>query len=521
MAGAIPERQQNRLTSQLVGTAGVDTSASRFFGGVARTSQEFTQIEQKKQLEQRRITARTDALRKKAVVDSRSAMGIVDFNNELDKLKSESKDINDYSEKAKALLQDKVEGIEDDDLRASFSKTASDLLISKNNKFSKDFKNEDEDEITSNVNAMVNSGANEISSIYSTQDTLEGKLEDSAFVIGLTLDTLDKLEGKLGAEATAKAKKSAIDTYLKSAIGGLLDSNPKDIDRFINEAVKGNKELQGLITPQDLEGISKYAADLVKAREREAKALNLRKQNSVANDWATRIANGEQLSEREMAIAVLRGDATATDAAAARKVKASNKKVFLGDNPETYAGMIDEFISLDKTIRTLPEAASLAKIAGFRQKLMESMDAGTMSMTTGQKWMKQITPKFNERLGELFDQINKITVVRDWAFDTVEDILPSKEEQVTAQVRLTNDLFDAIDKEENRVGRRLDLTELKVVTDTVKDNFKLRINSDAGLFRLGELHQVGGKIYRVVGFDTDMTPLLEDDLAAPVKKVEK
>ena len=183
--------------------------------------------------------------------------------------------------------------------------------------------------------------------------------------------------------------------------------------------------------------------------------------------------------------------------------------------------MVSEYDLLVQGLNTKPEDVSLAQIARFRQSILESMENGKMTMSTGNKWLKQIAPKFDEDTKSLFEERNNKVIAAHWYGDDVEVVLTNKDAIAEAKMNLQNGLMILIDVEENKKGRRLLLSEVKTIVDDLKDNFRLRVNEDRGTYKVGEIRQFGDKLYRVTGFNEKGTPILDDDLSAPIKQEAK
>ncbi len=521
MAGRIPEAQSRRLASQLVGTPGIDPSGQILAKGLVKASKQF----QKQNEAQAQAEAKQDAFRKRALTDSRSAIGVVDFNNELDQLRRGSKNLEEYTEAAKKLLEDRVGGIEDDDERNAFSNDASRLLIAKNQKFAKEFRNQELDEIETNVNTAVDGIAGSVSDLFGDRlgpvpSTFDEKMDGFSLSIEMANEAIDQQTANFSPSELAKFRQDAATAFARAAINGLLDSSPEDVAAFLDEQVAGEEDI---LPPEEVEELRKYATDVAESRRKQAEAINKRLQNDTGTQWANRSAAGNPPTETEMQEALLKNQATEKDVRAVRNLKASKNKVFLGDNPQAYLRLAEEATNLISSLAKEAEDediefVTMEALARFRQGVMEAMQEGTVSQSTGKKWLNAISPKFNEKLEETFKAINnKAISVGGWSLDMVSKVITDPVEIAEAGMRLQLDLMDRIDVAENKLGRRISLPEMSGLLKSVKSEFVHSVNPNRSIYAIGETIQSEGKLWVVYDFKENGDPRLSDFLDRPLR----
>ena len=283
---------------------------------------------------------------------------------------------------------------------------------------------------------------------------------------------------------------------------------------------------ENLISPDEVTKLKQYATSVKIAQERAAKAFQIEVQNDMGQKWAVRLGEGDPPTESEMITAKLNNEVTEADISAVRKWKASSKKVFLGDNPKVYAELFEEFAAIRPKVKRSASAQltedkknlTFEQVALFRQRTLESMAEGEISQSIGDRWLRRITPRFNEGADELLKSINEVTVAEGWFFDTTENILKDPNEIADATMRLQDELMKGIDTKEDELDRRLNFDEFKELADDIKTNFTFRTNQNKGTYKLGEIRQISGKLWRVTGYDTDGEPIIDDNLDAPVKE---
>ena len=522
MAGIIPEGQRRRLQSARVGTAGVDLSTARAISSVAGAVK-------KVEAKQAKAEAKQSALRKQALTDSRTAIRGSKFATKVSSIRSASTDPEDFNTKIGELLESDVAGIEDDTERAAFSRFASNHVLSQSLRANKHFRDRELGEIENNININAETNAMFLSDTFGlvgvslTDIPLSSAIEDFDEVNKLHDAQLDTFTQALGLQKVQELKQNDRAMNARGAVSALVDSSPRDVEEFINRAVKD------LLPPDEVQEIREYATRVAVAREKQKKALRIRTQNDTGETWANRLAAGDVPTEAEMATAKLNNEVTEADITAVRKWKASDKKVFLGDNAKAYAGLVTEFGAIgpetqkraDKQLKEDMQNITFEQVALFRQRVLESMAEGEISQGTGQKWLTRITPRFNEGVDGLLNSINTVVTAEGWWSDSTEQILTDPNEVIEANMRMQNQLMQEIDNQENKLDRRLRFDEIKTITDDIKTNFTFRTNQDRGTYKLGEIRQLSGRLYRVTGYDLDGEPILNDDLNASVSEAPK
>lgn len=526
MAGRIPERQRRKLASQQVGTPGLDLSSARLAGQLAGTSEAFAKEARKESLAKRKVEAKQTALRKGALIDSRSAIGLVDLNNDLDDLKRGSKDIRDYNEKAGALLQERIDDIEDDELRASFSSDASRLLKNKNTKFSKDFRNEELDEIKSNLDSTTDRFAQSIGDLFSNKTEgaakdLPGKIDTFNFLVEMFTDSSNKFKDALGSASLADFKQKAATEFARSAIDGLMETNPEDVDKFLDSS--GVSEL---LPPDEVRAIKTEASKLRQARQRDSDFQRKVLQSSTATNFFKDTAEGRAPSPTVLNFSVAEGTLTKEDADSIRKYESSlKKKEFLGDNPKTYSGLLTSYgaITVDKRgKRKVSDEATLESLSIFRQQVMESMQTGDISRATGKKWLAMIGPKFDEEVTKTLDNIGNVNIVSG-TWEGITSLFSNKDDKTKLEltVELQNDLMQMIDEQEDLLGKRLNIREMSGIVEDLKINFTFKNNKARIDFPAGRVITIEDIRYKVVGHAEDGMPLLDPNLSAPLLDRDK
>lgn len=519
MAGRIPERQQRKLASQRTQTLGVDVSRVGLFGDLAKASSAFAKEARKEDLATQKAQANQTALRRGALVDSRSAIEIVNLNNDLDDIKRGSKDIRDYNEKASALLKDRVDGIEDDDLRATFSQDASKLFINKNAKFSKDFRGEELGEIETNLNSTKDRYAQAIVDLFSNKtegaaQDIKGKIDTFKFLAGMFKDSSDKFKEALGDSSLTEFQQGSAVEFVRSAVDGLLETNPEDVETFLN-----SEGVSDILPPDEVRKLKKDASSLRQARQKDANFQRKVVQSATATQFFKDTAEGRAPSPTVLNFNVAEGTLTKEDAEKIRKYETSiNKKEFLGDNPKTYSELLTSFgsITVEKDgKREFSEEASLEKLSLFRQQIMESMETGDLTKATGRSWLKLIEPKFNEGIKETLENIGNVNIVSEiWGGTT--SLFTDIDDQDQLTLELQNTFMQEIDEAENELGRRITPLEMSGIVDNIKENFTFKKNVSRMQFTAGRTIELEGIRYKVVGHAEDGMPLLDTNLNAPL-----
>jgi hypothetical protein len=149
---------------------------------------------------------------------------------------------------------------------------------------------------------------------------------------------------------------------------------------------------------------------------------------------------------------------------------------------------------------------------------MESMEAGTVSLPTGRKWLNRIEPSFQGGVASL---VKRITVEEKgmlWGTNFVE-LITKPEDVAAAKGAFTKELMDRIDIAEQKSGVALEPTDIKLIMDGISNDFVLQTNANAGTFKLGDIVDKGGEKYKVVGKNLAGEPLYDDNLNAPISVI--
>lgn len=521
---AIPEFQRRRLASQRVGTPGVDTSqaaAGRVLGGaLAGLSQQILDPLVKQQAvrvqQTRKIQQVSDA--------NRANRDSLAYKNQVRQIKvdhaKEGGDQKSLDDKMNTHRDTFFKDDDTSDYRAAFSKKANVHM----NRTSEEFFKEQQEAkligIRDDLNETLNEGAAFISKAFSDpQGGLLGMLDDYAEAVEITGVALAESKGGISAEALSAATKERNKAFATAAVNGLMDSNPESVDLFLDSGIF--KELTGdAFSQEEKAEIRKDASDFKARKTKLRKDLQTQNRFDAEGDFSRRIADGESISQTELNQARIKdGQKGGITEAFAKKVtdvqKSAKIRRFLGDNVTAFAELQQEASLLGED---LDDDVTFGRIAIFRQRILEAMEnkeSSGITLTTGRKWLKLISPKFNEGMAEVLEEANKFTMAWRW-FDDEMETFPSAEQKAQANLVLTKELMLRIDKQEQQLGRRLTSIDLKDTVDKIQEEFTLA-TTVRGRFRLGKIvTSRGGIKARVVGFNADGTPILNKNLRKPV-----
>lgn len=509
MAGRIPETTRRRLASSVVGTPGQDLSLSRIF---ATTGEVLGQAEREKakQEQARRVKTQT------ALDTTSASRGVAGFNSELNRIGRDARTQEEYDTTVKESFQRKLQGFDNDEARAQFSKKASTLMVRKGDQFF----NRNEDKKLEIIQVGLNNSVEELAA--ETEDifgdpglTLDDKLLFFASNLDVAQDTINGAKDALGAEAHSNFSEETAQTLARTAALSLLETNPEQVDEFLDEI-----NAAGILDKEEISQIKDDAADYEKKIARSREAATKIRQSTVEDDFTNRALDEENPpSLSEIDSAVLNGDISESYA---RKLKAFNKSsraIFAQDNPATYGELQTQFSAITKTKETrggrkitVNKDTSLEQLSLFRQGVLESMEAGEISKETGKLWMNRISPKFNEKIDELLKNINNVDIEIDNAFDMTSRIITDPAELQEANMRLQKDLMQGIDSFERDKGSRASLQEMRGILQGVTKEFVHSNNPDRSVYALGEVIQRKGRKWIIYDFTSTGSPMLSSNL---------
>jgi hypothetical protein len=505
IAGRIPEMQRRKLASSAVGVVGADTSMASALHHTGRVMRSVDQ--QNKQQEAKRSAAESK---------SNVSLANVKFRREVsaagaDKTLSEE----DYYARLDEL-QEKYTGELDEDSRPDFITTSSATLVRAGEDYHKIKETRKMNTIVGNHRAADDEAANEVTEILGSELDPSSKMLAVSRVIQGRQDDYDKHIGDFDPLALDNAKKGSKFFIASSAVRDLIDADPESVDGFIDAL-----QSSGTFTIKEEDAFRKQASDMAASKEKTRKINQTRLQNTTGQNWAQRSAQEDFPTEKEMAIAIQEGSATEADRKSVRDVKASTRKVFIGDNPQAEGELFTQYSAIAADLAEVDddlEPILMANISSFRQKIMESMEAGTVSAPVGRKWLNRVEPAFQGGIASLVKRITVEEKGMMWGTNFVE-MITKPEDVASAKSAFTNELMDRIDIAEEKEKAALKPSDIKVIMDGVTADFVLQTNANAGTFKLGDIVEKGGEKYKVTGKNLAGEPLYDDNLNAPISVV--
>lgn len=515
---AIPEFQQQRLRSQLVGTAGIDTSTADVLGSAASASAKIHKAQKKQDIVDAKLQAKQDSILKESVVNTKSAVGQTQFNSGLIDLERKFRGDRDGFTKAAGELLTRTAGdIEDPDVRAAFTKAGGTHLVRYQQKVADRFRKENVDQVGENTNELTQEAARSAGEVFKTGAPLDSKLGMLGDILDLLDETLDPLEKVFGVKESARHKEEAQRDAIKSALDGLMDSAPEDVPDFLDK-------LGERLSPEEVQDARDDAIELSKVKKAEAEVAHLRITKKTTDDLLKTITSGGKVSQLDLTKGILNGTITSTMAKAIKDLQKSPDEDVTKDDPEANGRLLREYglIARTNSRGKVKIKATFEQLASFQEEVLQQMAAKNITRTTGSNWIAQTSAKFNEGIDEIFDRANEVAIVIDWGIDGVENVLTDKGEIDAAKIRLQNEMFAAINKAETELGRRLKSTELAETIHIVDEQFKARVNPDRSKYKINKLYlNENGVYWRAVGYDVNGNALFEDDLSKPLQEIPK
>ncbi len=524
MAGRIPEVTRRKLASAQVGVVRADPSLSRALSGAGRELvRRGGQQVQREQTQIKQLQAQ-QAQTQSALDTVTASSGIAKFNSELNVIGRDAQSQGEYDKAVQEALNRNSGDFTSDDARARFGTKAAALMTRKADSFFKRNENRKIEGVQTGLNDTVEGLSEEIDDVFSDPDIpVADKLAIFADNIDIANDTISGAKDALSPEALKAFRGESAQALTRAAVLALMESDPDGVESFLSLIDAGD-----ILDKEEISDIRKQATGMAESKKKLRKTLTTRAQNTTGQDWAQRTAKGNPPTENEINAAIWNGTATEKDARAVRKLKASKRKVFIGDNPRTVTGLLNQYSLLAKSLIDEGvdedggdlEPLLMAKVSGFRQKVMESMEAGTLSLPTGKKWLNRMEPIFQGGVTSLVKRVGVEQSAFLWGTTFVE-LITKPEDKEIATATFMNELMDRIDKGEQKAGAQLESTDIKEIMDKLVDDFTLKLNPNAGTFKLGDIRDIGGQKFKIVAKTLAGDALYDDDLNAPISVIPR
>jgi len=526
MAGRIPEFQRQKLASSAVGIVGADTSVARAVSGLGRTVTAIgnQQVQQERQQAQQDL--KQSARRSQAESRSRVNLSEVQFRRRLAQLGADSQSQEDYNTGQDELFQEFTAEMSDED-RAAFNTVATDAMIRKGDQFSKVNENRKLNNLKANIDAADDEAALEAAEIFSFPDSeidVGTKLIMFSDVVADRMEALEDHTDDLTGAGVREAQKGAIAKITTGVLEELMETDPEAVPEFL-DVIKDT----GAFNTEEMGDIRDQAAKMAEAQKKQAKLFGMRQGFSRAQQWSA-LPAGKYPSSQDISQAQLNGEVTAGEAKAMRDLKASSNRTFLGDNPTDLVGLtasIQQALTLEKrkgevggffspgsffdtkeeeALEKDLEARFYAATALSRQKILESMESGGVSESTGNKLLKSLGSAFTEDIVAIQKDVTTIINQTKLAGNTAFAMFTDEARVTEAQGAIEADYLQRIDVESNKKGRDLTLDEVVAVRARVIDDFTTEINPAKTAFPIGSVHRRNGQVLQVLGYRENGNP---------------
>jgi len=540
----IPEFQRQRLASSVVGTLGVDTSESALLGTLADVAEDVEEAEQKRRVKRQDISDSINA-------DSAT----LQYGQDLEKRRRELKEDPDtFFKEAMKLRDERLKTLTGGAQEAFSSQTLKMIEKQRGEADVEHQKNIVSNSATTLDKSIQNTHKNTYDTFSNAElsfpDQMRTFRENLANIGAMTTKASGLLTPKVTREVLDKAEKEAV----KNAVFGLLDTNPEQVETFLkSEGVVGGREIsladpeelarltpeeiaeipkgvtkfktKGILTQDEITDIRKQAADRIAKKAVLADKVKLQDQFALEGELSTNANKGEFLTSREIDILEQENPKMKEFFKRYRKRKSSPKPVFDGENVKASGDLANQFALLGtpKTKRgkktfIFDEKTTFGDIAGFRQDVMEAKEQGIITDAQEATYLKAIAPKFDENIEQLLNEMVKKGIALKKT-DTLINQAVTDENQLKLKTTFTQELMNAIDLEEDKLGNRLTPLRIEELSDGILENLLIGFQPNRGRYTRGRTLEVNGKTWKIIGFRLDGRMVLDDDLSRPVELV--
>jgi len=521
--GAITPFQRNRLASSAVGTPGVSTAGAAlgeavagFGAGLAKGAfGELATLQEAQAKQSRRINEVSQG--------NRALRQSLAFRNEAQTL---------HKSVLKAGGSQADLDVQLNDLRDSFLTDDDDPIFSSN--FSK--------EANGHIKGISGNffRANQKKQLIGIVDDMNGTADEAARMVSdefsdpgsdpfaraiimeiateKTDESIAKNEGQLDAGVLAAFKKEKNNALLQAAVNGLMDHSPEEIDAFLDSEQAGLLALDGDVSDEDKTAIRKEAAQFQAAKIRVAEFAKITSRHRVEQGFADKLTvDSSKVSMTDIHKALVAGEISKSFATDARALKKSAGDPIGEGDPFVYGELLEEMRLIGKEKGTgaakrliVNDKVTFEQLALFRSRIMQSQAGKKTTPSQAAKLMDLISPKFNESMEEMVDNLNKVTVGADWVWalnnfvgsgktkspGTTEVPIFAKDRDV-AQFRtnLTNELFRRIAKAQQ--NGRISYGQVKQITDDLTEKTQLDL-TQKGFYQLGEIVSANEAAFRTL-----------------------
>ena len=547
---AIPEFQRSRLASSAVGVAPVDTSGqdiANAIGGVAgHIGQDATTIGrinlQKEREAARLLKQERDAVDNAASEITAASEGIKAEGAILDSART-SATLEDYQATATNIAEQGAAGISDQKARSLYSQHTARAMREGGVEFHKVDTQRKLEGIRSDMEGSIEVlGRQTMDAFTDVGMTAEDRLGRLALntARGAELIATAQRSGALTPESARKASENTADALARSAIFGLMESDPEAVESFIDQVIN-----EGILEPGEKTKFLKEANNLMAAQKRNVELRQAKKRVSLQADLLeqTLDPNKPNPSALDRSIADAAGDISP-----GFNEKLSEVMAVQGAKVERN----DAALELSRSIASLPttvtskrarggrkqvfdtEKISFEQVARLQQQIVEAVASKAITSTQGQNYLKQITPLFNQEaeevLNEQAERVFGSFLKSPWTTDTIDAWL---KDPVTGEVDPTvreaaivgmQDMFlSRLNEYEASKGRRASSAEtteiLSITTEDFQDSMRVEAGEDAKLGTVMNHPRYGLAV--AVGYGRGGKILWDNDLKASINESER